>query len=62
MTEDSAAPAKLPYHKTPQTLATKNNGALEENHGRMGGVLSKSQILVIKSKILGQFHHDYVRF
>lgn len=62
ITEDSAAPAKLSYHKTPLTLATKNNGALEENNGGVGSVVSKSKILVSKSKIQGQFHYDNVWF
>lgn len=57
MTEDSAAPAKLPYYKTPLTLATKNNGAPEERNGGMAGVVSKSKILVSKSKIRGQLHY-----
>lgn len=60
MTEDSAAPAKFSYHKTPLTFATKNNGTLEENNGGMGGVVSQSQILVNKSQIWGQFHYDNV--
>lgn len=53
MAEDSAVPANLPYHKTPLTLATKINGLLEENNGGMGGDVSKSKILVCKSKIQG---------
>lgn len=62
VTEDSAAPAKLPYHKTPLTLATKNNRALWENNGGMEGVVSKYRILMSKSKIWGQFHYDNVLF
>lgn len=53
MAEDSAASANLPYHKIPLTVATKINGLLEENNGRMEGVVSKSKILVNKSKIQG---------
>lgn len=62
MTGNSAAPAKLSYHKTPLTLATKNNRALEENNRGTGGVVSKCKILVRKSKIQGQFCYYNVWF
>lgn len=50
MAEDSAAPANLLQNPT---NATKINVLLEENNGGMGGVVSKSKILMSKSKIQG---------
>lgn len=44
--------SKLTLLQNP-TNATKINGLLEENNGGMGGVVSKSKILMSKSKIQG---------